>query len=139
VHDVAPAELQRLEGSTGRTTMGYVIWQIARICLINGKTYRASQVQLRSRVAGRCVGSGFFYLLLPFNVVIMAKRKSGSEKLRPLSFSSFSSFFFSYIFFSFAAFIFVRFGRNIWCVDKRMICEYANTQSRVFSFSTNRQ
>lgn len=47
-------------------------WQIARICLINGKTYRASFAQVRSRAGQMRDASGIFLLIsLPFKRIIV--------------------------------------------------------------------
>jgi len=71
----------------------------------------------------------FFYLLLPFNVC----RDYGKAKIWVGETSTALVFVLSYFFYAFfLAFIFVRFGRNIWNIDKQIICEYANARSKVF-------
>lgn len=130
VRDVAPAELQRLEGPLGRRR--YVIWQIAHICLINGKMYRASHrcSCARASLADASVASGIFFIYFYH----LTCRDYGKAKIWVGETSTalvfvLLIFFFLLRFFSFSAFIFVR---NIWSVDKRMICEYVNARENVF-------
>lgn len=151
----APGELYRLESPL----TSYVIWQIAYICicmysisLINGKTYWTSGAAAGPMHLGRCIVprfppslrfylSFFFlflfsYLPLSFNVVIVAKSETGSEKPGPLSFSFFSFLIILFLLFL-SPFFFLNFylRYNLDDISGTLInkqCMYANGRSRVF-------
>jgi len=113
-----------------------VIWQIAHICLINGKMYRTDAAALARRWQMRRVRDFFYYIYFCH----LTCRDYGKAKIWVGETSIalifvLLMFFFLLRFFSFSAFIFVR---NIWSVDKRMICEYVNARENVFLSRTAR-